>query len=61
MRLKALSSLDGGDRDLADATALASKLGLRDAEALHALDRSVHEEDANDAQQLRFRAILAGP
>ena len=60
MKLKALSTLDRGDRDLADAKALAADLGLRDVAALRVLYRSIHGEEPSREQGLRFPAVVAG-
>ena len=58
MKLKALSSLDRGDRDLVDARALAADLGLRDVEALRKLYLSIHGEEPSRERSLRFPGVV---
>lgn len=60
MKLKALSSLDRGDRDLVDATALASHLGISEPEALRRLFVSIQGEEPDRDLLRRFPAVLAG-
>jgi hypothetical protein len=60
MKLKALSSLDRGDRDLADARALATHLGIASEDALLSLYVSIHGEAPGRELQRRFPAVLSG-
>ena len=59
MKLKALSNLDRGDRDLVDARALAVDLGLQDVEALRALYVSIHCEEPSREHLRHFADVLA--
>ena len=58
MKLRALASLDRGDKDLADARALASELGITDVTELTKLYGSIHAEEPDDAIVRRFRSVL---
>lgn len=60
MKLQSLQNFDRGDRDLNDAAALATHLGIADEAALHALYRSVYGEAPPDEASLRFKAVLKG-
>lgn len=61
MKLKALASLDRGDRDLADARAIAAELGISDIAALQDLYISVHREAPNETVRRRLAAVLERP
>ncbi|MCJ2113091.1 hypothetical protein MKK64_18085 [Methylobacterium sp. E-025] len=58
MKLRALSSLDRGTRDMDDARTLAAHLGILDLESLHALDASIYDEAPAIDAQLRFSGVL---
>ena len=58
MKLKALASLDRGDRDLSDARNLAAELGLTKDEDLRKLYVSIHDEEPRDATAMQFPAVL---
>lgn len=58
MKLRALSSLDRGTRDMDDARALAAHLGIVDLESLRALYASIYDEAPANEAQLRFPAVL---
>ncbi len=58
MKLKALASLDRGDRDLADARALAAELGIDATAALQDLYVSIHRELPNETVRRRLAAVL---
>lgn len=60
MKLKALSSLDRGDRDLSDARALATHLGIGGQDALRSLYVSIHGEEPGRELLRRFPAVLSG-
>ncbi len=58
MKLKALASLDRGDRDLSDARNLATELGLTQDVDLRKLYASIHGEEPRDEIALQFAAVL---
>ena len=58
MKLKALASLDRGDRDLSDARNLAAELGLTQDEDLRKLYVSIHGEEPRDEIAMQFPAVL---
>ncbi|TXM64108.1 hypothetical protein [Methylobacterium sp. WL120] len=58
MKLRALSSLDRGTRDMDDARALAAHLGIVDLEGLVTLYASIYDEAPTIDARLRFPAIL---
>jgi hypothetical protein len=60
MKLKALSSLDRGDRDLADARALATHLGIAGEDALRTLYVAIHGEEPGRELLRRFPSVLSG-
>ena len=61
MKLKALASLDRGDRDLADARMIAAELGIGDIAVLQDLYISVHREAPNETVRRRLAAVLKRP
>ena len=58
MKLAALASFERGDRDLADARALAGHLGLADEAELSDLYRSVYGEPPPERSSRRFANVL---
>ena len=58
MKLKALASLDRGDRDLSDARNLAAELGLTQDEDLRKLYVSIHGEEPPAETALQFPTVL---
>ncbi len=61
MKLKALSSFDRGERDLADARALAATLGIDAIATLEDLYVSIHREAPNETVRRRLVAVLERP
>ena len=57
MKLRALSSLDRGRRDMDDARALAAHLGIVDPEGLRALYALIYDEAPAIEAQLRFPIV----
>lgn len=58
MKLKALASLDRGDKDLTDARALARELGIVDTAALDHLYESIHAERPRDEVRRHFDLVV---
>jgi hypothetical protein len=58
MKLLALRSHDRGDRDMADAQALALHLDIADEAALERLYRSIHDEPPPPEVRMRFSTVL---
>ena len=60
MKLRALSSLDRGTRDMDDARALAAHLGITDLESLRNLYASIYDEAPGIDAERRFPGVV-GP
>lgn len=58
MKLLALRSVDRGDRDLTDATALAREVGIGDEDGLSRLYASIHGGPPPADLLVQFRAVL---
>lgn len=61
MKLKALANFGRGDRDLADARALAAELGVETIASLQDLYASIHREAPSDTVKRRLAAVLDRP
>lgn len=59
MKLRALDSLDRGDRDMIDARSLATELGITGVDDLRALYVSIHGEEPGDARLRQFTSVVA--
>lgn len=61
MKLKALGNLGRGEKDIADARALAAEVGIADLATLEELYLSIHGEAPHDEVRRRLAAVLRQP